>query len=351
MSDNDLDERFKALVEQIDRQERRKMKKAAQREWAHLPRYRRRRRWRITAAVAAVAVAGAGAFVAWRPEILGQAGTALTSALADAAPDARPTGVDRASGPVPEETTPVETEPVAVSPFEGSPAMEYADGEKGLTMPRPKATGGLSEKEVATVLGRTKALLKATHLDRRVLLKSGFKPFARLLEPSDRVWFLKNLDPKKTKKNKKDYYSSRYMLTSFAPKTTELVTDVIKVHGKTAFSPSRENGRSGVRIKVNYLFVYAVRRPGQPETAMRVVAHSKGELFAYRENGRPAIRLRQWNNGGVSGVRCDIDDGFVRPFYDDSPPDEEVVKATGAPVDPYDLEKKETEGCQLTTGT
>ncbi|GII01900.1 hypothetical protein [Planobispora takensis] len=346
MSDNDLDERFNALMEQIDRQERRKMRKTAEREWAHLPRFRRRRRLRITAAVAAVAVAGAGAFVAWRPEVLGQAGTALTTALADAVPE----DADRAFGPVPEETTPVEREPVAVSPFEGSPAMKYADGEKGLTMPRPKAMGGLSKKEVAAALSRTRALLKAAHLDRRVLLKSGSKPFAELLDPGDRVWFLKNLDRKKTKKNKKDYYNTRYLLTSFAPRTTELVTDVIKVRGRTTLSPSRENGYPGVRVKVNYLFVYAVRRPGQPETAMRLVAHSKREFFAYRENGRPAIWLKRWNNS-VAGARCDVDDGFVRPSYDDAPLDEEAAKATGAPVDPYDLEQRDIEGCGRTTGT
>nr|BFE88578.1 hypothetical protein GCM10020093_111790 [Planobispora longispora] len=183
-------------------------------------------------------------------------------------------------------------------------------------MPEAKATGGLSEKDVATALKRTRELLKASNLDRRVLFEAGHKPFSRLLHPQIREWFLKNLDRRKPRE---DGFNTRYWLTSFAPETAEPVTDVIKVHGRTKLSPFKSRGRTGVRIKVNYLFVYAVQRPGQPHTAMRVVAHNVGEIEVHRENGELVIWVRNWNSEGTAGARCDVGDGFVHPSYEDSP--------------------------------
>ncbi|GAA3445581.1 hypothetical protein [Planomonospora venezuelensis] len=351
MPDDDLDRRFNELAAQISVEERRRASRAAHAEWAALPRNRRRRRWRITALVAVVAVAATGGLVTYRPELLEGAVTAFSERLAGTAdrddPSAGPLPGETA-GPVPEETTPVSVDPVKVSPFEGSPAMDYPDGADGLVMPPAKAMGGLSEEDVAAALKRAKDLLKASNLDRRVLFKAGHKPFSRLLDPEEREWFLKNLDRRKPRKGD---FNTRYWLTSFAPGTAEPVTDVIKVNGRTKLSPLKDGRRTGVRIKVNYLFVYAVQRPGRPYTAMRVVAHNAGEMAAYRENGRLVIWVRNWNGDGTAGARCDVDDGFVHPSYEDSPEDREVAKATGAPIDPYDLEESEQEGCRLTTGT
>ncbi|GGS99966.1 hypothetical protein GCM10010156_67560 [Planobispora rosea] len=341
MSDDDIDRRFNELAAQIDAGERKRMTRAARQAWAAQPRNRRRRRRRIAAAVTAVAVAAAGGVVAYRPDLLEGVATAFSGRL--------PGEMIAAEGPVPEETTPVDVEPVKVSPFEGSPAIDYPDGIKGLAMPPAKAVGGLSAKDVATALKRTGDLLKASNLDRRILFKAGHKPFSKLLHPQIREWFLKNLDRRKPGK---DGFNTRYWLTSFAPRTAEPVTDVIKVRGRTKVSSFKSRGRTGARIEVNYLFVYAVQRPGQPYTAMRVVAHNRGRIEVYRENGELVLWIRDWNNGGTAGARCDVDDGFIHPAYEDSPEDREAAEATGAPVDPYDLEDDpEEEGCRLTTGT
>ncbi|GAA5046804.1 hypothetical protein HNP84_009789 [Thermocatellispora tengchongensis] len=78
---------------------------------------------------------------------------------------------------------------------------------------------------------------------------------------------------------------------------------------------------------------------------MRLIAHHKGELLAFREGGRVEYWLRSRNAGGPGPARCDVNDGFVHPVYGDSPPDEVAAKSTGAAVDPYDRHRKVDDGC------
>ncbi|SNR89856.1 hypothetical protein SAMN05216276_100187 [Streptosporangium subroseum] len=344
MSDiEDVDKRFNELTAQIDQNEQRKMNKAAAQEWARLPRVRRRRNRRIAAFAVVAVVAGAGLFVAYRPEVVSMIPGVVSERFSD-----MDLGALRL-GQVPEETTPVDVRPLKVSPFEGSPAKNYADGAKGLVMPAARATGGLSRKDVATALQRTRDMLKASHLDRRTLMGGRPTALAKLLHPEQREWFLKNLDRGKPKKG---VFNSRDWVTSLAPKTAELATDVIKVKGKTKYSTFQQKGRSGARITVNYLFVYAIHRPGRPEPTERIIAHNLGEVQVYRENGKLVIWPVTWNADGVAGSRCDVYDGFVHPFYSDSAPDEEAAKVTTAPVDPYELDGDvESEDCSLTIGT
>ncbi|MEV7009341.1 hypothetical protein [Streptosporangium sp. NPDC051022] len=343
MSDtDDIDRRFAGLTSQIGRRERRRMSKAAAREWSHLPRNRRRRRRWIIAVTLLAVVAGAGLVVVYRPEVAGQVAEAFSSRFLG-------TGRGLPFGTVPEETTPVDVEPPAVSPFEGSPAKDYANGAKGLVMPAAKATGGLSRKDVALALRRTRAMLVASNLDRKTLLGGRPTALVKLLSPELREWFLKNLD---NRKRKKGGSNTRYWVTSLAPKAAEPATDVVKVKGRTTYAAFRKDGRTGVRITVKYLFVYAVRRPGRPELTRRIIVRSIGELLAYRENGELVLWPVRWNGGGVTGIRCDVEDGFIHPFYPDSAPDKEAAKATGAPIDPYALDREPKEkGCTLASRT
>ncbi|MBG0829308.1 hypothetical protein HS041_16195 [Planomonospora sp. ID67723] len=333
MSD-DLDERFNALTAQISAEERRRMSRAARRGWANLPWVRRRRRRWVAALVGVTVVAGAGTLLAHRPDLLAEVGAAFSTPVSEAGPS---------TGAVPEETTPVDVKPVEASPFEGSPAMYYADGVKGLVMPSPEATGGLSEKDVATALRRTRDLLAASHLDRKTLLGAGRpEAFLKLLHPEERAWFLRHLDRRRPGES-----DTRHWVVAFAPKTADFTTKTIKVDGRVAYAPFRKDGRSGVRIKANYLFVYAVRRPGQPDTARRVLARRTGEILAYRAGGELVVWIDRWNRR-TTGARCDVDDGFVHPYYPDSAPDEEASKATAAPTDPYDHDRKPGKaGCGL----
>ncbi|MCA2188452.1 hypothetical protein [Nonomuraea cavernae] len=274
---DDLDARFDALVSQIGDDERRRMRTAAAKaaRASRSPRSARRatpagpprRTPRVLLAVAvvfAVLLAG-GLVVAFRPDVL--------------------SAIRQAAGPVPEETLPVSSAPWAAGPFAGSPAETYADGITGFVMPPATALGGLSEKDVAKALKRTRELLAAAYLDHATLMGGRPAAFIKALDPAQRGAFRENLDH-----GTKDDFDSRTWVASFAPKTAELATDVIKVKGRTTLAAAKEEGHTGVRVKINYLLV-----------------------------------------------------------YDDSAPDS--VAPSGPPSDPYELDRPEREGCQASDPT
>ncbi|MEU4231445.1 hypothetical protein AB0F17_44730 [Nonomuraea sp. NPDC026600] len=326
---DDLDARFNELIAQIDADEQRRMRAAATRgsrpprsDKAMRPLGRAGRGLLATVAVITV-IAAAGAVVAFRPDLL--------------SPSVRP------AGPVPEETQPVMAAPAATGvqtaapgeetaadPFAGSPAEKYADGAAGFVMPKAKALGGVSKKEVAKALDRTRDLMAAAYLDHKTLMGGKPSAFMKLLDREQRAWYRKNLD---LRKKDKDDFDSRGWVISFAPKTARLSTDVIKVSGRTTLAKARKYGRSGALLKLNHLVVYAVHRPGQPATTIRLVAHPTGSVFVYREAGELVLLLENWGHSSTP-ARCDVDDAFIHPSYADSAPD--AVGASGPPSDPYD---------------
>ncbi|HEX4817893.1 MAG TPA: hypothetical protein VFV66_34555 [Nonomuraea sp.] len=358
---DDLDERFDELVSQIEKGERRKMaaeaakgakearrtarearraagKARRERLPAQEPSPRRPRpgRDRIALVTIAAMIAGAGVLVTYRPDLL------LTG------------------GPVPEETTPVgslseeslpqeslsgEPGPTATAadgsvttassgPFEGSEAENWAEGADGFVMPKAKSIGGLPKKDVAKALKRTRELLAAAYLDRGTIMGGKPAAFAELLDPEERSWFRKNLGRKGEK-------SSRGWVMSLAPKTAELVTDVIKVRGRAKLSAFTKKNLTGARIETNFLIVYGIRRPGQPGTTTRLVAHPRGTVLVYRTQGELVIWVADWGFS-VTPARCDVRDAYVHPSYPDSVPDKKGGK--GEPTDPYDLDEPPGDG-------
>ncbi|WP_436757098.1 hypothetical protein [Streptosporangium sp. V21-05] len=331
MSDtDDIDERFRALTAQIDDRERRRMNKAATREWARHPRLRRRRRLRNAAIAVAVLVAAAGVFVSYRPDVVDQVRTAVSGGISDLT-----AGDTSGAAGTNEPAETARAESGRPSPFDGSPAQEYADGAKGLVMPPARAVGGLGRKEVAAAVRHAKSLLTAAHLDEKVLAGGRPEKLIRLLDPEQRAPFVKGLKKPERRKG----YHSREWVTSLAPGSAEFVTRTVKVDGETRLSAFREDGLRGVRVKVNYLFVYAIQRPGRPDTVTRLVAHNIGVVQAWREGDRLRFWVNEWNGGGVAPARCDVDDGFVHPFYPDSLNN---VETTGPAVDPYSRAEDDT---------
>ncbi|MEO3871419.1 hypothetical protein ABGB18_21610 [Nonomuraea sp. B12E4] len=343
---DDLDARFNELVAQIDTDEQRKMRAAAKKgarerpersgtvpgppsyafpEPAGRPR-RARRAWIAMVTITAV-VAASGVLVTYRPDLL--------------AP----------SGPVPEETMPVMGAPLpdepteaaaappdtAAGPFAGTPAQDWPEGAAGFAMPEAKALGGLSKKDVAKGLEETRKLLAAAYLDKKTLLGGKPDAFYRLLQPGQRRWFRDELDDREE--------STRGLVNSFAPRTAELTTGVIKVKGRVTLGTFKDdNGTRGVKVKLNHLIVYAVNRPGRPQTGIRVVTHALGEVWLYRGSDGVTAWVQRFG-ASATPARCDITDGFIHPYYDDSPQDK--VAPTGPAEDPYDLDVQEdTDGCQ-----
>ncbi|MGI5159768.1 hypothetical protein [Microbispora sp. CA-102843] len=320
---DDIDARFEALVAQFDQDEIRRMTAAA--ESISSPPGRRRRP--AVLVVIAGLVVLVGLVVVLRPDVLERLGIVRPASG----------GEDlMISGPVVARPGPVLTPipdgeeglfdhgPVpapSAGPFAGTPAVDYAGGEQGLTMPAARALGGLTEKEVDQALQRVRRLLSAAHLDPATMRGERPEEFIRLLNPRQREAFLRHLDDTGPS-------GTRSWLFSLAPGAAEPVGDVVKVSGETTIS---ERAGGGVTIETDYLFVHPVSRPGAPLIVTRVVEHHRSEFSAYREDGKLVVLLAA-DRSALFGANCDPDDGFVHPRF---PGDPQGARPSGDPVDPY----------------
>jgi hypothetical protein len=241
--------------------------------------------------------------------------------------------------------------PTLAAPFLGTPAQSYADGVAGIVIPPAHAVGSYSAAQVAAAYRETKRLLVAANLNLPTLRGGSPDAFASLLIPQERSFFIDNLD-KIGVDSRGDARSTRGWVTSFAPGSTQLVGNVIKVHGSMLAMAAHNGSLPVLRIRADYLFVYAVERPGNPGTLMRIVARDVVDVDfgAYTDPGGP---LEPWwlsQGGGDAGARCDVTDGFVHPQFPNGTPDK--VKPTGAPINPYkQAAPPGHQQCQATTGT
>jgi hypothetical protein len=238
--------------------------------------------------------------------------------------------------------------PTLAAPFLGTPAQSYADGAAGIVIPPAHAVGSYSPAQVTAAYRETTRLLLAANLNLPTLRGGSPDAFANLLIPMQRSFFVARLDRMGGLHG--IVRSTRTWVTSFAPGTTQLVGNVIKVHGAMEAGTGVNGGLHALRIHVNYLFVYAVEEPDNPLTLMRIVRQEVGDIdfAAYDDPGGP---LEPWwlVGEGTAGARCDINDGFVHPEFSNGPPDK--VRPTGAPVNPYSQSKPVPTGCGATTGT
>jgi hypothetical protein len=191
-------------------------------------------------------------------------------------------------------------------PFAGTPADGWADGAAGIVPPRADAIGGFSAAQVQVAYAATRRLLIAARLNQRTLAGGPPTAFADLLAPQERLFFLARL------------HSTRAWVTSFAPGTTVLVGAAIKVRGAMRAMTSSDRGLYVLRIHADYVFVYAVQRPGQPQTRIQVVEREivNVDFATWNDPGGP---LEAWwlpvGASGPAGARCAVLDGFLRPAF------------------------------------
>jgi len=247
--------------------------------------------------------------------------------------------------------TPAQVTGPPSDPFAGTPAEAWADGAAGIVIPQAQQTGPYTAAQVQAAYETTRQLLIAAHLDPQTLNGGLPVAYANLLQPLVRNAFWANLNTVGVN-NDGAPLSTRAWVTSFAPGTTVLIGNVIKVAGTMSAQPETNpliEGGQALDIVVNYRFVYPVEPPGDPGAWMRVVGIASGKVrFSPSSNGGP---LLPWDDTApaVAGARCDSVDGYVHPDYANGPP--ENVQASGPPFDPYDLNEVPAGYCQETTGT
>ncbi len=314
----------------------------------------RKRDSRVLAAMAlaAVVLVGGGvfAFARYAPQSWRHQVTALVKSSASSRASGTATPAVRVTT---QPLSPAGTNGPPADPFAGTPAANWADGAAGITVPAARAQGRYSAAQVRSALETTRKLLVAGNLDWPTL--RGGKPtaYADLLTRQQRATFLAGL---RTKALNKDgaQNNTRTWVTSFAPGSTQFVTTVIKVHGTMSARAASESGTPVLRVRFDYLFVFAVEPPGDPADWMRIVQQHYGSVdFASWDD--PGGPLEPWiydTGVGSAGVQCSARDGYLHPDYPRGR--SSGLPASGAPQDPYATATPSTgpaEGCQTITGT
>lgn len=291
-------------------------------QWAD--RRARRRRW-WTALGLTVAVAAA--VVAVRPSLL--PGDPFGTAEPDAA----------ATSPLPAETAAPTAPPGATAPerptldkpFAGSPAVRWADGEAGITLPKATAVSGLSKAQVDQALRQTRELLIDANLNPATLRGARPKAALDVIEPHQ-TDLLTRLNTALRKPDQK--HDPLSMFSRFDPDEVRLAGDVVKTRGRMTF---KAGGHASLTVHADYTFVYPVVRADGPPDVTRTIVRRVLDLelpdpARYRVTpGKISVRRYDRETGNSA---CEIYDGFLHPHFDSSEPT--GAAPSGPTLDPYD---------------
>ncbi|MEU0687400.1 hypothetical protein [Streptomyces uncialis] len=223
--------------------------------------------------------------------------------------------------------------PTLDEPFKGSPAERWADGTAGITMPAARATGWMSEAQVAQALGRTRDFLAASSLDAGVLRGERPEAAIALINPHQR--------------DVKDFLATAFrapsgeddpllLFSRFDTTRTRLVGDVVRTRGRVTY---REGEDGALQVTSDVTYVYPVTRAAadSDEVARTIV---RREIVLSWDDPAKVITERgtfslisykvDMTNGG-----CDDDTGgFLIPAFG-------AGQGSGGPsggpeLDPYD---------------
>jgi hypothetical protein len=220
-------------------------------------------------------------------------------------------------------------------PFRGSPAEEWSEGADAIVVPEAEALPGMSEKDVAFALRRTKDLLVAANLDPGVLRGRWPDEALAVLDPKQ-----PELLPKLRRSLREpdaDHDPLR-MFTRFDPAESRLAGDVVKVRGRMEV-PAGEKGV--VKVDADYTFVYPlVRARGDDGRVARTIVRRVLTLTLNDParwdvtEGRLLVEKYFSEHGNTA---CGVDDGYLHPGFGDDAAGGDP--ATGPLTDPYDRSK------------
>jgi hypothetical protein len=317
-------------------QARKQAKRAAR---AHRQATRGRRIVRATSwTIAIVILAGAGVF-GWH-KFAHKMGSTMAGSAVRAI-----NGQSVATGSV---SPPAPTGPGS-DPFVGTPADHWPNGAAGIVIPAAGPHGPFTAAQVAAAYATTRKLLIAANLDPTTLRGGTPAAFEDIETAQARQQFIAGLN-----RTGMDKYgesnSTRWLVTSFAPATTALIGNVIKVYGTMSAREATDHGTKVLDVDVNYHFVYPVERPHDPAAWMRIVLQVGGyvEFSDWQGSGGS---LQPWaeTQNFRAGAKCGMPGGFIYPDFPASSPDK--VQPSGSPVDPYSPKIPSFTGCRTTTGT
>jgi hypothetical protein len=237
-------------------------------------------------------------------------------------------------------------------PFTGTPADHWAEGAAGIVPPAAAALGSYTKAQVKYAYKTTSKLLIAANLNKQTLLGGAPTAFADLLIGPQRNEFLSGLN--KAGRDKQGYpRSSRTWVMSFQPGSAKLIGTVIKVHGSMYAKAVRDsNGTDELDVHVDYLFVYPIEPPGQPDKWMRVLDEDQWEV-RFADWAGTATTFAPWVDAvsTVSGIDCGTADGYQHPAYRAQVATQPTASPSGTAVDPYVMGQSVSGECHPITGT
>jgi len=241
-------------------------------------------------------------------------------------------------------------------PFTGTPADHWADGAAGIVLPAAAPVAPYTKAQVEYAYQTTRTLLIAAELDKQTLLGGAPTAFADLLTSPQKAWFTGGLNKKGVDKQGFPQ-STRTLVMSFTPGSAQLIGSAIKVHGTMRAQAVRVDGNLQLNIDVDYIFVYPIEPPHQPDDWMRIV-NEVAWTVAFGNWKGVSSTFAPWvtsdgTTGGVAGADCGSTDGYSHPDYPASTAAgaQPSVSPSGTPVDPYVAGESREGTCQETTGT
>ncbi|MFE5976336.1 hypothetical protein ACFQ64_29725 [Streptomyces sp. NPDC056460] len=270
----------------------------------------------LVAAVALLVVA----FDPW--DVIGTSGGGTASGPPLAQESGRPT-----------EAPPVEPAQRATlaEPFRGSPAVRWADGAAGITVPAARATGWMSKAQVEKALRQTRDFLVATSLDPAVLRGERPAEAVAVINPHQ--------------KDVKDYLAAAFdtpteendpllLFSRFDASYARPAGDVVKTRGRMTF---REGDRGALQVTTDVTYVYPVVPAAGGDEVVRTIARREVVVSwddpskVITEPGTLSLVSYKvdMTNGG-----CDDNTGYFTPEFGRSGAD--GGPADSDTVDPYD---------------
>ncbi|MGW4158457.1 hypothetical protein [Streptomyces sp. NPDC004788] len=297
--------------------------------------------------VLGIVLAAAVAVVAVRPQLLtGVLPDGVTSALPSswtdhpddttplAAETARPTAA-------PDEVDP--HRPTLKEPFKGSPALRWADGAAGIELPEEvKATGWMSQKQVADALQLSKDFLVASNLDPAVL-KGGMP--SKALELVDQKYGNIRSELEQALARPTEQHDPTSIFSRFDPTEVRVVGSVVKTRGRMSVEKGTGEESGQVLVHTDYTFVYPVvkARPGadavERTIVRRVITFGFVDPARFRVT-RGKLGMNGWN-ANFGNVDCERQrKGFLRPDFAEDRAALPAPGRSGPLVDPYDRTKR-----------
>ncbi|MFF0475970.1 hypothetical protein [Streptomyces sp. NPDC004284] len=240
----------------------------------------------------------------------------------------------------PSEAPPAEPggRPTLDEPFRGSPAVRWADGAAGITVPPAGATGWMTKAEVGRALARTRDFLAASNLDPAVLRGGRPDRAIALMNPHQKD--VRTFVTTSLRTPGKDH-DPLLLFSRFDPAQARPAGDVVKTRGRMSY---REGRLGALEVTADVTYVYPVAPAGGGDEVVRVIVRRETVVSwddpskVVTEKGTFSLLSYKTDmtNGG-----CDNDTGSFRPEFGGggtgADPD-------GEAVDPYDRRGPITDG-------